>query len=106
MFTLKLYKSDRQVPTPNLPQRIIEAEEFTLYAYNEHAIQVTAHGYAGDGTGVWYVGDPNTDPSDGGPMPHGEDWFDRMIIENRFGKTTEYFSPAPVGPPTMARKTY
>lgn len=84
MFTLKIYAWPRV--------RIVEAQSFTIYWYDalRTSCQLTVH-QKNLVDEAFYIGDPLvTDPS---AQPVAGMWFDRAIIENSSGKTTENIQP-------------
>lgn len=81
MFTLKLYQADKI--------RIVECESVTVYRWANGAAQVTLHQKPGGFDSVACVGDPPPMAADGSMV------YDRAIVENASGKTTEMIYPEP-----------
>lgn len=82
MFTLKLQAWPRT--------RIIECESVTIYCYDHGtSYQITAHQRDGNDR-AFYAGDDNV------PKTYlSDEWFERVIIENAAGKTTQIIQPLP-----------
>lgn len=89
MFTIKFYRG-----TPGSPdgyrQCILSADSFTVLRGGDDSAEITLHRKNGD--------DQRVDVAH--PAPRQPDWpdvYDRAIIENAAGKTTEIIalSPAP-----------
>ena len=83
MFTIKFYAGlgERQI--------ILAAESFTILRGRDGGAEVTLHQKSGDSI-RYDVG------IDRGNRLDGPQLFDRAIIENAMGKTTEIISPAPI----------
>jgi len=87
MFTIKLYRDG------NFRQRILEAESFTIIRQDSGIAEITLHrpvGPNGEFCDVRYdiTGDNMLDAP-------GPERFERAIIENAAGKTTEIIGFAP-----------
>lgn len=86
MFTLKLYGNGRI--------RIVSAESFTVYQYNNFACQITAHQKDQGDDRCFYVGDDRA--CDVAIISEREVWYSRAFIENASGRTSEVIEPPPM----------
>jgi len=89
MFTLKLYQADKL--------RIVECVSVTVYRWENGSAQVTIHEKIPGFDTVACVGDPPVMAGDGSPI------YDRAILENAAGKTTEIINAFPATLPGNMR---
>lgn len=86
MFTVKLYANGKQ--------RILSCESVTSYAWDHGtAFQLTLHQRDAAQDAAYNVGDPAGCPQ----SCSGEIWWERAIIENATGKTTQIISHGYMG---------
>lgn len=85
MFTIKFYSES------GFRQRILEAESFTILRDQSGGAEITLHQKnSNDDIRM----DVRGDASD---VPSGPPTYNRAIIENAAGKTTEIVTPSPFG---------
>lgn len=86
MFTIKLYSADPNNAEP-YRQRILTADSFTILRGSDGSAEITLHNGA---TGVRYDIGPDTPREPGWP-----DVYQKAIIENAAGRTTEIITLRP-----------
>lgn len=89
MFTIKFYSDD------GFRQRILEADSFTILRGRDGSAEITLHQKSGDDSSRIDIRGAN-----GGPEKEGPPFYQRAIIENAAGKTTEMigsFAPGQSG---------